>query len=212
MDTEKLFQVAAYILSRNNNQMDYYNLITQCYIADRRAIEAVGSAITGDEYVAMERGPVLKNLYSIVKSLKDGTCGDAMWTQYFEVKDHSIRLKKTDVKYNTLSRFDESVLFDVADAFWSFSYNEMKEYSHSGVFPEYNYSGKDETIPVSSILKAVGMYGKEIDRDALIQKYFDEIAEEDRRDYELACAIEKEMEESGEDWISLEELRAELNI
>ena len=68
MNTEKLFQTVAYILYRNDGEMDYYNLIKECYIADRKSIEKTGHAITGDDYASMNRGPVLKNLYSFIKN------------------------------------------------------------------------------------------------------------------------------------------------
>ena len=57
MNIQKLIEVVAYILARNDNQMDYYNLIKECYIVDRKSIQKTGYAITGDSYVSMNRGP-----------------------------------------------------------------------------------------------------------------------------------------------------------
>ena len=39
MDINKLIETVSFILNGNDGQMDYYNLIKECYIADRMSIE-----------------------------------------------------------------------------------------------------------------------------------------------------------------------------
>ena len=97
MNAEKLFQSVAFLLKKNGGKMDYYNLIKECYIADRRSIDAVGVPVTGDSYVSMNRGPVLKGLYSFIKGSNPDSVMQNTWNQHFSVEDHKISLADSSI-------------------------------------------------------------------------------------------------------------------
>ena len=164
MDTQKLTEIVAYILTRNDGQMDYYNLIKECYIADRMSIAKTGYAMTGDSYVSMNRGPVLKNLYALIKG-KNSDADQNLWNQFFTTSDHKVRLLKKDVPHSKLSRFDVNVLNEVCQRFYKYSYSQMKDYSHSeGVFPEWQPvdRGEEKPIQMESIMKALNFSDEDI--------------------------------------------------
>ncbi|MEE3410101.1 MAG: Panacea domain-containing protein [Treponema sp.] len=166
MNTEKLFQTVAFLLRKNDGKMDYYNLIKECYIADRRAIDAVGIPITGDSYVSMNRGPVLKGLYSFIKGANSDIEAQSKWNRSFSVVEHKISLLDKNIADSYLSSYDESVLSEVANQFYGYSYEDMKEYAHAdGRFPEWEPTAKGEEKPISlkSIMKCVGISENEID-------------------------------------------------
>jgi len=165
MNTEKLFQTVAFLLKKNRGRMDYYNLIKECYIADRRAIDAVGVPITGDSYVSMTRGPVLKGLYSFIKGKNSDIMAQNKWNQCFSVTDHTISLIEQAFSDSYLSSYDESVLTEVANQFYGYSYEDMKAYAHEkGRFPEWEYvvKGEEKPIAIQSIMRAVGISENEI--------------------------------------------------
>ena len=165
MNAEKLFQTVAFLLKKNGGKMDYYNLIKECYIADRRSIDAVGVPITGDSYVSMNRGPVLKGLYSFIKGSNPDSVMHDKWNQYFSVEDHKISLADDSISDSYLSKYDESVLSEVANQFYGYSYEDMKAYAHQdGRFPEWEpvAKGEEKPIPIQSVMRAVGISEQEI--------------------------------------------------
>ena len=179
MNTNKLIQVVAFILKRNNGSMDYYNLIKECYISDRRSIDAIGTAITGDSYVSMNRGPVLKGLYMFIKNKAEDESEQKKWNSIFSVNDHRITLVDTSVSDDYLSDFEENLLGSVSDQFYGYSYEDMKNYSHTeGRFPEWTpvKKGEEMPIPLENIMKAVGISDTEIKILIDEQKVFEEEA------------------------------------
>ena len=180
MNAEKLFQSVAFLLKKNGGKMDYYNLIKECYIADRRAIDAVGLSITGDSYVSMSRGPVLKGLYSFIKGSNADSVMQNKWNEYFLVEDHKISLADGSISDSYLSKYDESVLSEVANQFYGYSYEDMKAYAHTeGRFPEWESvaKGEEKPIPVQSIMRAVGISEQEIGILLTEQQSYEEEAE-----------------------------------
>lgn len=165
-DIKKLIEIVAYILTRNDGQMDYYNLIKECYIADRISIEKTGYAMSGDVYVSMNRGPVLKNVYSFIKNKNEDLNGQQYWNSFFEVEEHKIRLVKENVSHSTLSRCDINILNQVCQRFYKYSYEQMKSYAHSdGIFPEWQSVNKGEEKPImlETIMKCLNFSKKDID-------------------------------------------------
>ena len=166
MDINKLIETVSFILNGNDGQMDYYNLIKECYIADRMSIEKTGYAITGDSYVSMNRGPVLKNLYSLIKNKYSANDRQQLWNSYFAIdNNHKISLLRKDISHTKLSRFEISVLNEVCQRFYKYSYPQMKEYAHKeGVFPEWQpvKDGEEKPIELSSIMKKLNFSDEDI--------------------------------------------------
>lgn len=166
MDIQKLNEIVAYILTRNDGQMDYYNLIKECYIADRMSIARTGYAMTGDLYVSMNRGPVLKNLYNLIKNKSNNANHQHLWNVLFSVNDHKIVLNQKNIQHPTkLSRCDMNILNEVCQRFYKYSYTQMKDYSHrEGVFPEWQpvNKGEEKNITMESIMKALNFSDEDI--------------------------------------------------
>src|SRR3990172_2875087 len=62
---KKATQAAAYLLKRNDGDMDMYLWIKLLYLADRAALEKWEEPITGDFPSSMPLGPVLSNIYDL---------------------------------------------------------------------------------------------------------------------------------------------------
>jgi len=64
---EKALQAAGVLLERAGGRMEYLRLLKLLYIADREMIAQELSPITGDRVVAMKNGPVLSQVYDLIK-------------------------------------------------------------------------------------------------------------------------------------------------
>jgi uncharacterized phage-associated protein len=79
MQIEKLVQTTAYLLKKYGNmRLNYIKLIKELYLSDREFINAINCTITGNNYVCMKHGPVLSNLYALIK----GKCRDKQAQTY----------------------------------------------------------------------------------------------------------------------------------
>ena len=94
-------------------------------------------------------------------------------------KGSRITLVDTSVSDDYLSDFEENLLGSVSDQFYGYSYEDMKNYSHTeGRFPEWTpvKKGEEMPIPLENIMKAVGISDTEIKILIDEQKVFEEEA------------------------------------
>lgn len=64
-----------------------------------------------------------------------------------------------------LLRYDESVLSEVAEQFYGYSYEDMKRYAHAdGRFPEWEVvrKGEEKPIPMQAVMRDMGISETEI--------------------------------------------------
>ena len=64
---EKTIQASALLLKLKGGRMKYLGLLKMLYIADRIAFERLEMPITGDCYFSMKYGPVLSQVYDLIK-------------------------------------------------------------------------------------------------------------------------------------------------
>ena len=67
-DERKATQLAARFLSQADSRMEYIRLIKLLYIADLEALQNWGYPLTGDEYYSLKHGPIVSNIYDIIKA------------------------------------------------------------------------------------------------------------------------------------------------
>lgn len=66
-DPKKTLEVLLYIAQQSS---DMYNVLKVLYFADKDHLEKYGRLISGEDYVAMEKGPVPSGAYDIIKSVR----------------------------------------------------------------------------------------------------------------------------------------------
>jgi hypothetical protein len=79
---EKATQAAARLLRNRGGKMSYMKLIKLLYLADREALARWGRPITTDNYVPMDKGPVLSH---VLDRINEGPGPDeepGYWTQH----------------------------------------------------------------------------------------------------------------------------------
>lgn len=67
LDAEKALETVLYVA---NKTTDLFHIVKILYYADKLHLEAEGTQITGDYYVAMEDGPVPSGAYDLIKLVR----------------------------------------------------------------------------------------------------------------------------------------------
>src|SRR5580658_10497524 len=69
-DERKAAQAAGRLISQGGGEMNYMALLKLLYLIDREALVRWGKTITGDQFVAMKHGPVLRRIFDLVTQKK----------------------------------------------------------------------------------------------------------------------------------------------
>jgi len=153
-DIERTIQAVAFFLRREQGRcMNYMRLIKLLYLAEREALCESGKPITGCRVIAMQRGPVLEEVLSLVRSQHIGT---PEWARHFATTHYSIQMID-DPGVGRLSRFVANKLEEIAERHENDDEWAMVEITHK--LPEWiknNPGESSKEIPLADILEAAG--------------------------------------------------------
>jgi uncharacterized phage-associated protein len=140
-------------------------LIKLLYIADRESLQETGVPITGDRVVAMNRGPVLSNVLSLIKG--EHSDGEA-WDRVVRKEQYNVHLID-DPGNGALSRYQIRKLTDVSERHVGDDEWAMVHVTHK--FNEWKRNkpekGGCNDIPVEHILEAIN---RAADKDAILRE------------------------------------------
>ncbi len=94
-------------------RMNYMRLLKLLYIADRESLGETGRPITGGPVIAMERGPVLKEVYELILGQHREM---PLWAQFFRKERYDL-LELAEPDVGQLSRYEISKLQEVAKTY-----------------------------------------------------------------------------------------------
>lgn len=163
---EKAVEATAEFLKlRGENPMKYLGLIKLLYTADRIAFQRLEESITGDSYVAMKYGPVLSNVYDLIKGTGSET-DKSIWNEHISTlhKCHEVYLK-SDPGVDNLCRAELRIIHEVYESVGHLDHFELAEKTHQD-FPEWrNPLPAANVLPIhiEEILKNVGKSDEEIE-------------------------------------------------
>lgn len=162
-DERKAAAAAAFLLQAAGGKMKFIRLIKLLYMADRAAWSRYGRPITGDEYVAMEHGPVLSKTYELIKSEGEHPEPTGTWQETVQrASSHDVMLRG-EPDYGPLSEAELEILRDVYEEYRAMDTWELIRHLHD-VLPEWRDQepkpGKRNDIRPEDILKAVGKEDK----------------------------------------------------
>ncbi len=154
---ERATQAVAFLLQRaNGHRENYMRLIKLLYIADRESLKETGRPITGDRFVAMERGPVLSELYDLIM---DKSPRSAEWKTFIQKRPRYEIELISDPGDGELSQYDKDKLAEV----WT-RYEDMDEWAmvkETHKLREWKRNkprpSSSKTISLSDVLIAVGL-------------------------------------------------------
>ncbi len=173
---EKAVEAAAMFLKLHEKPMHYLGLLKLLYMADRIALERIEQPITGDHYVSMKYGPVLSDVYDLIKGKTvDGAF--PIWSQSISPRsDHKVSLI-SDPGRDELCEEEEEIITEVFNSCGDYDRFDLAMLTHD--FPEWqNPHGTSIPITVESILKSVGKSDQEIEeiqQEAAREMYLDKV-------------------------------------
>lgn len=158
-DSHKAVQVVAVMLrAQPSGQTGRRRLLKLLYLAERTALKEGGQMITWDRVFAMEFGPVLSEVYDLIKQTHEDSVA---WDRYVRCFPIEVKLVK-DPGVDLLSKFEIEILQRIAKNFEAFDDQALVDYCHKNC-PEWKDPGSTSVpIPLSAILKAIGMKDAEV--------------------------------------------------
>lgn len=164
MNIDKLIQISGYILGKYEDcVLNYTKLIKILYLADRKSIQETGYSITGDVYVSMKNGPVLSNLYDLIKNLSKDKFTQYYWNTKFATDGYNILKICNFIPTGNLSDYEMDTLDFIDTQFHDKTYSEMIDFVHDkNNCPEW--VNTDSSIPLSKeqIMHSVGLSDEDI--------------------------------------------------
>jgi len=161
IDLDTTIQAASLLLANTpSERMSYLRLLKLLYLADREMLKQTGRPITFDRAVAMENGPVLSEIYNLIKGQH---IGSGQWQHYIGTQGYHAVLKQPCSR-GLLSKRAIDVLKKVQDQVahlndWALVaklHDKLPEWEANR--PEPN---SQKPIPLSDILDAVGFSKEE---------------------------------------------------
>ena len=140
--------------------MSYMKLIKLLYLADRGALLRWGRPITTDNYVSMDRGPVLSHVLDLTTE-EDSPGQKSIWANHItEPERYSVRLR-SDPGEDELSTAELELLDEIFREHGAKSRWDLVDLTHQ--LPEWkNPQGSAIPIQYRDILKAGGKTDLEI--------------------------------------------------
>lgn len=158
-DIQKKIQAAALLARLEGGRVDRVRLLKLLYIADRDSLAERGIPIIGGRVAALDNGPLHCDVYSMIKSEGEHDAeveAAREWGVIFKNDNHSIVLK-TDPEILDLSEFEVEKLTDAWDRHKDLDTWELVEKTHEfEEWKRFQRTGSSHTIPMESILSAVG--------------------------------------------------------
>ncbi len=159
---EKAVEAVAVLLKLHGGPLNYLALLKMLYIADRTALGELEQTITGDCYVSMDHGPVLSNVYDLIK----GQSVNQGWHQFITTQNYDVELI-CDPGEAELSEAELEILQQVYQDYGDLDPFEIAELTHK--FPEWqDPHGSAIAISLEEILHNLGKTEAEITQIAEI--------------------------------------------
>lgn len=165
-DLTKAIQAAAVLFREEGTEaMEALRLLKLLYVAERESIQEISRPIVGDRIVALEHGPVMSDLYDLVKDEPLHSDQWTEWHQFFESSGRHVVVLTGNPGIGQLSKYEIAKLKDVAQRYRNI--DEWKLVDESRQFEEWKQceSVGIRTAPCKthiawrSIFEAVGKGG-----------------------------------------------------
>ena len=152
---EKSLQAAGVLLHLEEGRMPRMRLLKLLYIADREWLAEAAHPITGGRAHAMKCGPVLSDVYSLIKG---EATRSSEWSAHIQTRGYAVKLIR-DPGRGKLSKEEVEKLTEISERCRNRDQWDLSDLIHE--FPEWrrNLPAGDETsglISWEDVLKAQG--------------------------------------------------------
>ena len=153
-----LLAASAFLCEMNKGELPEIALVKMLYEAERQALTRSYYTITGDNFVAYDKGPVLSNFLYILRGKSKKRDLHTEWQKYFELKNEKSDLPIVSLKekpdMDEISETDKEYLSNAFGVYKSFlndkTENKIVKYAHKR-YKEWNE--KHHTISHKNILE-----------------------------------------------------------
>lgn len=126
----KTFQAAATVLREHHGRMEFVRLLKLLYIADRELLAKTGRTLTGDQPVALPRGPVLDTVYALIKG-KGPEADQSVWGTAIRKDGREVVLdERATVGTGRLTKAEVNKLREVCARFYDTDSETLSELTH----------------------------------------------------------------------------------
>lgn len=162
---EKTINALLHIIERMNGKVDMHKAFKTLYFADRYHLSKYGRSITGDDYIAMNYGPVPSKTDDMLKAVR----GDSYFSysqqaielqKYFHFIDRFTFEGKVACNRDWLSETDFECLDEAILLTKDLSFQQLTTLSHDYAWSQ---TPKDEKISIGNILRECGNSEEYID-------------------------------------------------
>lgn len=172
---EKAVEAAAILLKLHGKPMKYLGLLKMLYIADRLALQRMEQPITGDHYLSMDYGPVLGDVYDLIKGQPVDEALP-LWSTFISPRNANYVSLLKDPGDEELCEEEVEILKQVYQTFGHLNPFDVAEWTHD--LPEWqDPHGSAIPISVEDVLRYLGKTDEEINeiqQEALREAYLDE--------------------------------------
>jgi uncharacterized phage-associated protein len=149
----KAAQSAARILKLRGGRMSYLKLIKLLYFIDREGLLRWGRPITTDQYVLMDKGPVVSRIYDLITEEPQPE-GPSVWYSLISTPDNfEVSLLQDPPPSDELSVAEESLIDEMFKRFGAKNRWELVDIAHN--LPEWkNPEGSAIPLRYEDILRA----------------------------------------------------------
>ena len=149
-----------YIANRLQRK-DFHKIFKILYFSDRQHLADWGRPITGDNYIAMDAGPVPSRIYDMLKIVRgDSYLSDTEGLgKYFTVENWMYVHPLQDAEAGKLSKSEKEILDDSITKYGMLSYDEIIEKSHDIA---WRSTAKDFSIQWDDIAREAGLNSEEL--------------------------------------------------
>lgn len=124
-------EAAVYLLKKiAHHRTSIMKLLKLLYLADRRALILWGSPITGARPWGMEHGPVLSEVYDLIKGSSKGYASTGQWNKYIKRIDKETVEMIGDTGEYELSRAQQEVLDEIYAKYGRWTASQLSKYTH----------------------------------------------------------------------------------
>lgn len=154
LKVKKTIQAIGVVFREDNvARMNYMRLLKLLYISDRDSYREIGRPITGGSVIAMSRGPVLEEVYQLIRGQHNEM---SLWDDFLRRDRYDLELiRHPDV--DELSRFEITKLQAAVREHKDKDEWDLPFFTHN--FQEWKKNNPGQSvraIPLHDILEAVG--------------------------------------------------------
>lgn len=168
----KATEAAARLIELRGGKMSYMKLIKLLYLADREALLRWGRPITTDRYVSMDHGPVVSNVYELIRAEPQPGRGQ-YWRRFVSAPDgdYDVSLLATPAPAE-LSQAEDLLLQEVFALHGGKTRWQLRDFCHT-LSEWQDPEGGAIAIEYHDILQAAGKTPAEI---AAVEQELDTLA------------------------------------